>query len=362
MKTMVVPDFVIRDCSAEDVPGIAALQRDVDPELQLPAEQFIAFWQWLCRDSPFGAAKSLVGTDGGGEVIAHEAVVPFPVERDGRQLASGLPCQLVVARHFRGKPVFLQMELRLMSEYPRSGIDFVAGIVRDRILRAHLALGFRVVGQLPVYARPYRVASLARHYLGPGLRYGMLKPLLHAAEWPLRICLSGPVRRVEVARIEAFDDEAAASLEAVSRQLGMHTRRSAALLNWRFFDCPDRSYQVYLARGVTPGLGYVALRPMRMHDFEALAVVDLVFPPDRPDVGRALLRQMHRVALETRVDLAACMLNPASPLLPVLRRFGFLRTPEAFSLVVHQPKGSPMPVDAETFQHWHYTWLDHDYV
>jgi hypothetical protein len=358
-------DFIIRDSQAGDLAGIAALQRDAGPELQLPPAEYFPFWQWLCQRNPGGAAKSLVGIDGAGQVIAHKAMVPFPVVCDGQNLTGGLPCQYVVAVPFRATPVYLQMDVRLLAEYPQKGIDFFCGISRARYVRVDESLrffGFRVVGRLPVYARPYRLVNLARHYLGGGWRYQTLKPLLHAAEWPLRICLSRSTRRADVTQIDAFDDATATSLEAVCQQLGVHTRRSAAWLNWRFFQCPDRAYQVHLARDSKSALGYIALRQMRMRDFDALAVVDIVFPPDRPEVGRALLRQAHCVALETRVDLAACMFNPASSLLPVLRWSGFLRTPDGFSMIVHQPKGAAPLIDAQTFQRWHLTWLEHDYV
>ena len=101
---------------------------------------------------------------------------------------------------------------------------------------------------------------------------------------------------------------------------------------------------------------------MDMQGFDTLALVDLVFPPERPEVGHSLLAAAHRVAVAARVDMAVCMLNPHSPLLPALRRCGYLEAPEAFTLMVHVPPQSPARLDENLFRQWHLTWFDHDYV
>jgi len=46
-------------------------------------------------------------------------------------------------------------------------------------------------------------------------------------------------------------------------------------------------------------------------------------------------------------------------LLPVLKRYIYLKTPESFSLVFHEPKEALPDFD---FEKWHLTWFDHDYV
>jgi hypothetical protein len=354
--------IVIRDYQSQDAPGVALLQNDVDSELQLSSEQFLSEWGWFGHSNPAGPPKALVATDAKGTIVAHEAVVPFMATKDGRPLVAGLPCQLVVTRSLRNTPLFLQLEMQLLSQYQQAGIDFVCGPVRDHVLRAHLVMGFRAVGSLPVYARPYRLSRLARHYLGRGVQYAAVKTLLRLAELPLQFFPHRRSRGINVVPVETFDTRTAAEIEHLCSQLGLHALRTAAVLNWRFFQCPDRSYLVFVARNAGQCLGYVALRRMPMHEFDTLAIVDLVFPSARPDVGRALLAAVHDRAVGMQVDLAVCMFNANSPLIPVLRRCGFLRTSEAFTIIVHQPKDASFRVDMETLKNWHYTWFEHDYV
>lgn len=354
--------FLIRDYLPEDLRGIAALQSAVDPELQLSEEQYTPIWRWLCERNPNGNGKILVAVDDAGKIVAHECMVRFPVaDQVGRKLTAGFPCLLVVAHEFRRVPLFFQLELRLAQQYPAAGIDFAFTIVRDYILRAHLALGFRRLGLLPVYARPYRLRRLAGRYLGDGVMARLAAPLLRVAELPFRVPPARRVGCVEIVAVDEFDEKFAEDIAPICASLGIHTQRTAAMLNWRFRQCPGRDYQVYAAREQSAVRGYIALRRIPMHEFDALAIVDLLFPPEQPKIGRALLLAAHRTALEMGVDLAAGVFNPHSALLPVLKRFGYLKTPEGFSLITHQPAGAT-PFTEDTFRAWHYTWFEHDYV
>ena len=96
---------------------------------------------------------------------------------------------------------------------------------------------------------------------------------------------------------------------------------------------------------------------------DALAVVDLAFDPDDPAVGRALLRRVDAEAKRSGVDVAAAIMNPHSPFTAYLRRFGYLASPESFTLVVHAPKDAPAPQPSDAlFPRWHVTWFEHDFV
>ena len=250
----------------------------------------------------------------------------------------------------------------MLSKYPTAGIDFAYVPVRNRVLKAHLALGFQALGELPLYVRPFRSLALARHYLKGAWGRRLASPLLCLGDAALRFPWHRASSAITVESVREFDEPLADALNGVCGELGTHAERSAAVLRWRFADAPGRRYEAFVARQADRPLGYVVTRAMPMAEFAALAVVDLVFPPQRPDVGASLLHAVHRAALEYKVDLAACMLNPHSPLLRVLRRFGYLRAPEGFTLIAHVPPQSALCLDKEFFHRWHLTWFEHDYV
>ena len=101
---------------------------------------------------------------------------------------------------------------------------------------------------------------------------------------------------------------------------------------------------------------------MEMKRFDVLAIVDIFFSPDRSDAGKALLDAIHRIAVQLKVEMTTCMLNQHGPLCQILKNCGYFKTPETFSLFVHEPKGTDAHFSEDTFDKWHVTWFDNDSV
>jgi hypothetical protein len=74
------------------------------------------------------------------------------------------------------------------------------------------------------------------------------------------------------------------------------------------------------------------------------------------------LRKAHQLAVAEGVDIAVTMLSEHSPLRPLLRRWGFVASPEQFTLVLHEPRATRQNLAARPPQDWHVTWFDHDFV
>jgi hypothetical protein len=101
---------------------------------------------------------------------------------------------------------------------------------------------------------------------------------------------------------------------------------------------------------------------MKMKQYSVLAIVDILFPPKRSDAGRALLGAVHEIAVQSKVEISACLLNSHSPISPIFKKCGYFKTPEIFSLFIHEPKGTTHPFSEDTFNRWHLTWFDNDAV
>ena len=349
--------FSIREVSPGDVPGIVRLIRPFE-YADGPDEDVLAdIYRWQLVRSPAGSGKALVGVDSEGAIVAHESLMPIRVLRKGKLELAALPSRLVVDERFRKSMLFLRMESMLLRSYGASGVEFLYCSARNH-LRSHYALGFRSIGTIPVLARPYRLEPVARH------AFGSLAPLASVArppvEWALRRSWIFSGRGVEVTRESRFEEQLDPFLQRTQRFFEIAAERSVATLNWRF-GVPHRGYVLLVAKDQGGPAGYIVLRDMPMGDFRTLALVDLFYEPARTEVGAALLRAAHEVAVKLGVDLASCLITPASPLHSAVRRAGFLRTPESFELMVHQPKGAT-PLDASDFASWHMTWYDHDHV
>jgi hypothetical protein len=352
--------FEIRSGHEGDAAGIARLHAGIWPDEFPDDKAYIAFWRWLFKEFPGSESSVLVGEDPGGEIVGHGALIPYRFRMHGRDCQAGFICQLMVKEEFRRELLFPRLETSLLRDYPGKGIEFVYGLINlPQVRKAHLAFGFRGLGELRVYARPYDPRALARSLVKNRLLSALLSPVLSIARRVLRS--GGPRFRggLEVREFARFDERFAELLEKAAGFYPVTTRRTPEILNWRFGRSPGREYVMWAAEEGSTVCGYLVARRMSMEGFDTLAVVDLLFPPDRREVGRGLLRALHRKALEAGVVMSACLLNPHDPMLPTLRRGLFVRTPATFTLIFHSSREdlSPPP-----FEDWHLTWLDHDAV
>ena len=99
-----------------------------------------------------------------------------------------------------------------------------------------------------------------------------------------------------------------------------------------------------------------------MKNLTSLAIVDVMFGEDDRATATALINHALGEARRESADVCACMLNELSPYYPTLKRHGFLRTPETFTLILHEPPASPHRLSEAPPADWHLTWFDHDFV
>jgi predicted N-acetyltransferase YhbS len=351
------PAFFLREATPADGPGIVKLLMPYE-HVDGPTEAALTeLYQWQFGSNPAGVGKALVAVDPEGAIVGHEGFIPTRLLRDGQAIQAALPGKLVVHERYRKSMLFLRLESAFLHSYESSGVELLYCAARNH-LKAHYALGFRSLGTMPILARPYRVGRIARQALG---WFAPLASVARApAEWVLRQSWMFPGRKISVEQVSRFEPRLDPFLERTQTQFIFAAERTVAVLNWRFgFD--RRSYRLFVASEQEEPVGYVVLRDMPMGEFRTLALVDIFFDPSRTDVGVALLRKAHEMAVSLEVELASCLIAPQSPLYPVIRRAGFMRTKESFELMVHQPKG-PMPLGSADFASWHLTWFDHDYV
>lgn len=354
----------IREAQDADLPGITAISHKATRNESIPPDEYQQIWQWLHRRNVPGISHVCVGASPEGRIVAHEGLAPFRYQVRDREATAGFACQLVVQAEARTTDItlFPRLQSELLRSYRAKGIDFAMGATRDWITAGFTGMGFRVVGVMPIYARPCRAPKLVARYIRNRVLRTLVWPGQFALDQVLRCSWTRRPRGIEVAAAERFEPSIDAFLAEAGRQADFHAIRTAAILNWRFVECPARDYRIYIATEGGSPVGYIVLRPLRMDEFDALAVVDYLWQADRRDVGAALLLAAHRLALETRADIVSVLLNPTGKFTAAFRRFGFLRTPEHFSMLVHTAKDAEIDLSDITLDRWHVTWFEHDYV
>lgn len=354
----------IRDARDDDLADITRVAGESDLLVgELSGENFPMMLTWLYVDSPPNIRLQFVA-EHDERVVAHYGAAPILYKLFGETCVAGFASNLVIDREHRAGMLFMSLQSHLQRESSRRGFCFVYGLItRPNVLEPHLRMGWKRIGKVPVYAKPFNFVAVSTPFIANRWLRGLAHAPLRCAEvvWRLR-WLPRP-SNVLVTEAASFEADSEPFLATFTAGREITAVRSCEILNWRFASYPERGYRIFIAREDGRVVGYVVTRCMTLKHLRALVLVDIAFDPARPEVGTALLRCCDQEAMRLRIDVVATISNPSSPFIRHLRKFGFLKTPESFTLVVHGPKDSKAPGLTEAqFSDWHVTWFDHDYV
>ncbi len=355
--------YVIREAHPDDVSGIVRLRQTIKEFRHIEAEEYTSFWNSLIKSNPCTVRQVLVAVNKQGEIVAHYAMVPFRFLKDGELLLGGFLCQLMVHEEYRQELIFPRMEMKFLKDYKDLGFNFVFSLGnREKVVKAHLSFGFFKIGELPVYVKPFKLAGIARHSIKSNILNAVMMPGLYIAEKLLRLKKASGQGDLAATEISGFDASMEQFLTEVQRHFPYSALRNSTILNWRFAGSPAVKYQILVTKEKNNIVGYIVLRRMKMKQFDVLAIVDILFSPERPDAGNSLLNAVHEMAVQMNVDMSSCMLNQHDPLCPILKKSGYFKTPETFSLFIHEPKDTTSHFSKDSFDKWHLTWFDNDAV
>jgi hypothetical protein len=187
---------------------------------------------------------------------------------------------------YQGRGIFTALTTRAIDELVAEGVHFVFNTPNDQSRPGYLKMGWQVVGRPPLSVRPRSPLALVR----------MVRSRTPADLWSTST-------HVGVDAAEALADEHGldALLASQPRADGLSTRRTVAVLRWRYAGFAPLAYRVLL-RGSGIEDGFVVFRVRRRG--QALeGVVDDVLVPDGD--RRAAARLLRSVPRDAQVDYAA---------------------------------------------------------
>jgi hypothetical protein len=358
--------WTIRNAGVADAAAIEDFLVSV-PEFRgmlQPVEQR-EVWQWLYSRSGEPIEDVLIAESQKGTVIAHYGLSRLPYVLAGEKVDAGMACLLAIDESYRSTSVFLEVTIRLLKLFRGRGWAFVTGLAnRTGLLEFHKAFGFKDIGEVPIFAKPFRLREIAKAVF-PKATYFFLSPGIWFAQWAWLLLLRQSARpgrtEVRLEPISSFDDALAAATDAIAKHHKFYADRGdASLLNARFFGIACRNYHVLKIVRDGVSLGYVALRVMEMKGFLALGIVDICFDFSRRDIADAVFAAIDCFALERRVDLVS-ILTSSLPLIARLKRHWYLKAPESFRLVVFEP-AKIFDLAESRIDDWFVTWFEHDYI
>jgi hypothetical protein len=206
----------LRATKPEDLPGLSALF-----ELRFGHPLTPEEWRWKYEQVP-GEARSWVAVAPGGEVIAHAGALCLPGRWSGGEAGVWQLVDFAGTTAKRGlRPAFVELGRALLADLPRpNDAPFLFGFPSER----HFRLGGKVFGYQPLTEIPIWAGELPEPAPGEG-------------------------------ETEKHDLAFAGAQAIWEGCTVLGVRRTAELLNWRYYARPHRYYRFYrLLAGERSGL------------------------------------------------------------------------------------------------------------
>jgi hypothetical protein len=290
-------------------------------------------FDWKHRRSPFGRSPMwLAETDDG--PVALRAMLRWELATPRGDVVRAVRAVDTATRaDHRGRGLFRSLTLGAVEALTAEGVDLVFNTPNERSRPGYLAMGWQVVGRVPVAVALPSVRAL---------------PRLRAARGPARKWSSPTSAGRDAGEVLGDPSAAAALVGALAPRRALATPRTPAYLRWRYVDGPV-AYRT-LALGADPAEGLAVFRLRRRGGSTEASVAELLVPDDGAEERRR--RLVGAVLRATRPDhlLVACTPPPSRPrsLGSVLGRWPAVRAPGLGPILTSRPlAGAACPAPAD---------------
>ncbi len=310
-------------------------------EGQLAGHGGRARYDWLYRRNPFGVARAWIAADEtDGRIVGAAAAFPRPIVVDGAVVDGWNLGDFAIDARYRALGPALRLQRALLDEVTRAG-----ALAYDHPSAGMLAiyrwLKVEPTGRVVRYAKPLRLEGRSASGVVDrlvGLPGNAVLRLADAVGRPRSDAAGAPLERFDVRA-----EELARRVAAACRVSGL---RSAAYLNWRYLDSPLGGHEVIAVAGSEACEGFAVVRREGRH----AVLRELVAEPGSAAIHALLSHVVARLRRVGTQTLSAPILD-TSPLVPVLRRWGF-HAREWTPFVVVTGGASPLADVVGRGQHW----------
>jgi GNAT superfamily N-acetyltransferase len=274
----------------------------------VPDDAYERFFVWKHRRSPFGPSPAWVAVDGD-RVVGFRTFMRWEFTRGGAPVRAVRAVDTATHPDYQGRGVFTALTRAALDDLRADGVAFVFNTPNDKSRPGYLKMGWRLVGRLPVAARPRSPVSLVR----------VARARTAADKWSAETAAGVPAA-------EALGDR-----EAVARWLKgadtvtdagsgvLRTRRTPEYLAWRYGFEPLRYRALPVGDGDSGDDGgdggLVIFRLRRRGGALEAAVCEELFPPDGGRREQALRRVVRATGADHAVLIGSA--RPTRGILPV---------------------------------------------
>jgi len=337
------------------------LFEDAFPENKGTPSTSVEHYQWKFHSFPFSPSSYEYSAAEASKMLGYYAAIPYPYQVADRRMVAGMVCDVMTHSDARGRGVFTELGRFALKEMEATDLDFVTGYpIRPGVMGGHIRVGWRVAFELPMYLKPLRANAILRSkgmsWLAPLANLGisayqtLLAPRRRAAKY--RGTVGTPVELLHYPAFGQF-------LKAWSASVPNHLVKSADFYDWRL-GAPGTEYRAFLVHRGEEVVAAAVGREVDLHGIPSFALLDVMVLKSEE---RALSTLYHEVLDEARrhgAEAIVTMMSRHRAREYRLNRFGFLKSPFTFNLIVRSLNDAVTVDQISDEKDWHLMWIDSD--
>jgi hypothetical protein len=346
--------------SARELPDQRKLFEVAFPESRNTPVASIEHYRWKFHSYPDMPAAYEYAAREGDDLLGYYAALPYFYEIHGRRRRTGLVCDVMTDPDVRGRGVFTGLGRFAVASLHGAGVDFLTGYpVRPEVMGGHLRAGWHVAFDLPMYLMPLKADAIL-HSKRLGWLARVANPAIAAVRRVQRprpaagyVVRTGPPE--ELMRSHEFDEFIAAWSATVEN----HLIKSREFYQWRL-GAPATRYRAILVHRDQVLVAAAVGRVVDLHGVPSLALLDVMALDGDLGALAGLYRAAEAEARGSGVEAVVTMMSRHRAREYRVSRFGFLRSPFTFKLILHTGEGAVSLAQLSREEDWHLMWIDSD--
>jgi hypothetical protein len=339
------------------------LFRDCFPENAGSSVESSAHYLWKFHSFPNSTPSYEYGVwnKANNQMVGYYAAIPYRYSVAGRMLTCGMVCDVMTHSAARGQGIFTKLGTYSTKALQAAGVDFTSGYpIRPEVIPGHLKVGWKIAFGLPMYLKVLRANTPLKK-----TPIAFAAPLVNVGLKALNLITHARREAGYTTEILSFEDFMQRHGDAYRTFFDrwradkpIHLLKDEAFLRWRL-GAPGTEYSVIVASANEEIEALAFVRPTILKGISTLAVLDLMTLGNRSATATAF-NALERAASESKCDTIAVMASPSSARKIRLFRYGFLRTPFVFKLIIKQLSGAASEEFLRDESKWSLGWIDSD--
>lgn len=323
-------------------------------------------WNWEFKENPEGV-KLLVAVDND-NIVGHLGSLHRGIKIGQKNTLASLEVDGMTHPDYGRRGIFISLGKKLLSDSKKEDISIVLGFPNEKALPGHRKLNCIELFSLNVMIRPVNFQNIAKKMFSNRFIRLIGEKM---GKFTFRVLYREKKGKhdedVTIKTVSRFDERFDRFWEEVSSSHPIILTRNSRYLNWRYFECPEKRYQIFIAENKERVLAMVVMRVFERFGLKNGTIVDILAIQNHETVVQSLLQKSMMHLKEKKVDLMACSIPQWSKYKKILRKCGFVNCPKRLN-----PKKEPFiiypiskDIDMDMIKNprnWFITWGDTDVV